>query len=51
MNTYKFTVINHISDKKRFIKINALSFENAAKQASYEINYTSEDIIKGVLIS
>jgi hypothetical protein len=46
MEVYKITILNNISQKKRRIKIEALSFQKAVEQASWKIHHTCEDIIK-----
>jgi hypothetical protein len=46
METYKITILNNISQKKRRIKIEALSFQRAVEQVSWKVNHVSEEIIK-----
>jgi RecA-family ATPase len=49
METYRITILNDISQKKRWINIEAYSFKKAVMQAEWSINNTSENIIKAVI--
>lgn len=51
METYRITVKNNISGKKRFFNVSAISFERAIEQGSHLVHHSSEDIIKAVLFS
>lgn len=46
MKTYRITILNDISKKKRRINIEAWSFEKAIEQASWKVHHASENIIK-----
>lgn len=46
METYRITILNDISEKKRRVNISALSFEKAVEQASWKVHHASERIIK-----
>jgi len=46
METYRITILNDISKKKRRINIEAFSFKKAVMQAEWSINNPSENIIK-----
>lgn len=48
METYRITIINDISGKKRRVNISALSLEKAVEIASWKINHVSENIIKAI---
>ena len=49
METYRITILNDISQKRRRINIEAISFEEAIRHASWKIHHTSERIICGKL--
>ena len=46
MQTYRVTILNDISQKKRRINVEAISFEKAVEQASWKVHHASENIIK-----
>ena len=46
MQTYRVTILNDISQKKRRINVEAISFEKAIEQASWKVHHASENIIK-----
>jgi len=46
MNTYRVTIINNISNKKRRFNVEAFSFEKAVEVAKWWLTSSSEDIIK-----
>jgi len=46
MNTYRITILNDISKKKRRINIEAISFERAVEQSSWIVHHASENIVK-----
>jgi len=46
MQTYIVTILNDISQKKRRINVEAISFEKAVEQASWKVHHASENIIK-----
>lgn len=50
MQTYRITILNDISQKKRRINIEALSFEKAVEQASWKVHHASENIIKAEML-
>ena len=49
MNTYKVTILNIISFKKRRLKLKAYTLENAVTSASWELS-AAEEITKAELI-
>ena len=49
METYRITIINDISQKKRRVNIEAFSFKKAVMQAEWSINNAFENIIKAEL--
>lgn len=49
MEEYRITIINNISNKKRRINVSAWSFVKAVEQATWQIHYASEQIIKAEL--
>lgn len=49
METYRVTIINDISGKKRRVNIQSFSLEKAIEKASWEVHRTSERIIKAEL--
>lgn len=50
MQTYRITILNDISQKKRRINVEALSFEKAVEQASWKVHHASENIIKAEML-
>lgn len=46
MGTYRITIINDISLKKRRVNIEAMSLQRAVEQASWKVHHASENIIK-----
>ena len=46
MQTYRITILNDISQKKRRINVEAISLEKAVEQASWKVHHASENIIK-----
>ena len=46
MQIYRITIQNNISEKKRRINVDAISFEKAVEQASWRVHHASENIIK-----
>ena len=46
METYRITILNDISNKKRRINIEATSFERAIELGGYKVHHTSERITK-----
>jgi hypothetical protein len=48
MNTYRITIINLISEKKRRVTVEAYDMEGALIKAGYNMYYFSEEIIKCV---
>lgn len=46
METYRITIINDISEKKRRINISAISFAKAIEQADWQVKRPAERIIK-----
>lgn len=46
MKTYRITIINDISEKKRRINISAISFIKAIEQAEWQVKRPAERIIK-----
>jgi len=46
MNTYRATILNDISNKKRRVNVKAYNIKDALEYASNKIHHTSEDIIQ-----
>ena len=47
MNTYRITIYNEISKKKKHINVQAPNIENATRIASYNnVHHPSEEMIK-----
>jgi|GEM_PF-5641228 len=46
MNTYRATILNTISDKKRRINTKAYNILDATNNINCKIHHTSEDIIE-----
>lgn len=51
METYRITILNDISEKKRRINISAISFIKAIEQANWLANRPAERIIKAELLT
>ena len=50
METYRITILNDISDKKRRINIEAISFIKAIEQADWKVKRPAERIIKAEIL-
>lgn len=50
METYRITIINDISGKKRRINISSISFLKAMEQADWQVNRPAERIIKAEIL-
>lgn len=50
METYRITILNIISQKKRRINIKAFSLEKAVEYATFKVHHTTENIIKAEIL-